>query len=777
MVLFLLVPAANAQDTSGFIDSVSNANAFNAYIEWRESWFTGLWYNFSFVDNFGFNYTFYGNNAPPPREEFESVNAFLPALGDFSTSYCGPKFILIGYIQEDDVWCLLPAVLSPQYILGALNQFGNERYIVNELWYCWNETWERNPPDPPTYQYETTYANHNLIIWGRLPPGKTVQVWWGADAFTGWETYRIDNLISARDIYIQPPDITVPPVHYETLAAYKASGSGLWRHIGDFNAGGTAPPPGEEPPGWAECSFDTMLKTDGSSGVNWLPEPGSQIGLKFKFKRTETPATALIRYNIYNISTWQGECMNFPVNAPEPAATGNGEHFDFAIVDTADYDVEICDYDLYNGVQVNFRPDNPTHTASVRRYVLTFEIDFAAGQTERYHTLWLKARDYGAKAIVSPTTGQTWRDLMRSRTTAFGQDAWSVSVPRDDDGPAFTGYNWGDFMADAWEESVLGLPSPSGDSSIVRFTPFYRKNDAGDIVYSDTESLPAGRNIDGDGVCNWEEYRGFITVGDQFGYYPPSSRYRHRRTNPMFKNVMVHFMPNAECKPDAPGWMDTLPDTMAYLVDHLTVLDDDTATRLSLRRRVNINKLGAHYPYYSSKTYDSYSFSTTNRPANGRISTDTTFQTDEAYQNAIVYWPIYRGNHPRLKPQQRDTFGYVKANVSFPPPANGATIPKYAFQVVIQTDNIDSYTANLPYYYGNLPDFLEDSAKLRKLCIAHESGHTIGMPHDSVFQYIMAKHPLTGDNNQHRLILDPPEFTKQYSGLSISNISILMEGR
>ena len=759
LIFYLLVPHIRAQDTTGFIDSVSHAYAFNERVEWQESWFSGLWYNFSFTDNFSFTYKYYAYLYYRPSEELIEFGAFSAAMGILNTSFHGPRFCLIGYVVEDSTWCIIPAVLSPEYIHEMV--MGDDVYCwVEGIWYSWREFWDR---DPLTYLFEETYVEHSFTIWGRLPPHKTVQVWWGADAFLGFNYYRENNLITVRDLAVKPAIEGDTLTWYDTLDDYMDSGSGLWCDLGEFYSGGPEPPPNEEPPGWAECTFDGWFKSDRTDGKDWLPEPGSEIGLAFKFERTEVPATVTIRYNVYNISTWQGECMNYPVDAPIPRATGDGKFFDFTVVDTAKYDIDIYDFDTYNGLRLDFIPENPTNVASTRRYVLSLELDFGA-ETVIYDTLWLKAHDYGAKAIVSPSTGQTWRDMMKMRTTAFGQDVWSVSVPRDDDGQAFIGYNWGDFVADAWEEKLLGLASEANDSAIVRFVPFYQL-DAGNIVYADRDSIPKGRDIRGDGFCNWEEYRGFITVGDQFGFDTSSVGKKHKRLNSFTKNALVHFMPNAECRPEAPGWMNALPDTMAYLVDHLTQLEDSDTTRLSLRRWVNINKYGAYFPYYSARSSwgNGLNWGTTNYPAS------------MTNQNAVVFWSIYRGDHPKLKPYRRDLFGYVKTPRVFSP--DMATVPKYTRQVVVNTDYIDLYTANLPYYRDHFDDYLQDVDKMKYLIIPHEFGHTIGMPHDPVFQYIMAKYPLKDSANQYRWILDPPLFTRQYSDGSKSKISILMEER
>ncbi len=64
-ILACLTQAA-AQDTTGFI-SVSDTIATNPRINWQENWFTGEWYNFSFVDNFSYTYRYYVNPRPSPR--------------------------------------------------------------------------------------------------------------------------------------------------------------------------------------------------------------------------------------------------------------------------------------------------------------------------------------------------------------------------------------------------------------------------------------------------------------------------------------------------------------------------------------------------------------------------------------------------------------------------------------------------------------------------------------------------------------------------------------
>ncbi|MFH0765887.1 MAG: hypothetical protein V2A61_05645 [Calditrichota bacterium] len=172
----LLAPHLRAQDSTGFIDSTSRGNAGNPLIGWRESWLSGDWFNLSFTDNFSLTYRFYGQSDPPPVEELVERNALNATWGDFSTTYLGPQFLLLGYVVEDETWCILPAVLSPEYVQRR-ERVGGDEYVISEIWYSWREFWERIPPNPPKYLHEETYTGHDLTIWGRLPPHKQVEVW------------------------------------------------------------------------------------------------------------------------------------------------------------------------------------------------------------------------------------------------------------------------------------------------------------------------------------------------------------------------------------------------------------------------------------------------------------------------------------------------------------------------------------------------------------------------------------------------------------------------
>lgn len=96
LIFFLLVPHIQAQDTTGFIGAIPNAE--NVTIGWRQSWFSGRWYNFSFTDNFSFTYKYYGYSASP-SEDLVYITAFSAAMGLLSTSRSGPTFYLIGYIE------------------------------------------------------------------------------------------------------------------------------------------------------------------------------------------------------------------------------------------------------------------------------------------------------------------------------------------------------------------------------------------------------------------------------------------------------------------------------------------------------------------------------------------------------------------------------------------------------------------------------------------------------------------------------------------------------
>ncbi len=219
-----------------------------------------------------------------------------------------------------------------------------------------------------------------MNVWGMLPPHQEIEVWWGCDAFAGWDAYLHDSmLVTAKDIFVATPFIEDTLMYFEDLDSYMESGSGMWSQVGVFQVDGPGPPPNEEPVGWAECEFEGWFLRDDSEADNWLPKPGDEIGLAFKFRRTLPPMRAMIRYNVYSISTWQGECMNSPVGAAKPRPTGTDQFFDFTIVDTAKYDIEIMDFDTYDGFQYNgseenYMPENPGEIASTRRYIVSVSI-------------------------------------------------------------------------------------------------------------------------------------------------------------------------------------------------------------------------------------------------------------------------------------------------------------------------------------------------------------------------------------------------------------------
>ena len=659
-------------------------------INWQESWFDGMMYNLSFMDNFQIVYQFYSAfDQRPNRGEIE-VNGFGAAMNDLSTAtFGGPTFALFGYNGADDKWCCIPAVLSPEYVTyERREEDSTEVYGCDVLWYRWQEYWS-NPPFP-TYWIEETKVNHSYEIWARLPPNYLLEVHWVADNFLSMDYERDGDVITATNIAISSAIQGEDPTYYDTLEEYMEGESGMDSEVGLFDAGGTSPPPGEEPPGWAKCTFDSLIRFDRTCGNDWIPEPDSWIGLAFTFVRTEIPAIAIVRYNIFRIATWQGECMNYPVDAPYPAPLYNGTHFDMTVDSTELYE-EVIIYDTN-------REDGGV-TGSRRGYTLVKELEFTVSDTVR-DILWLKAHDYGAKAVVSPVTGQTWKDLMESRTTAFGQKVWTVSVPRDDDGQLFTGYNWGDFMADYWEERVNGVGS--GDQKIRDFVPFYQGGAEGLAAYTDQEDDPKGRDINGDGFCNWEEYRGFLTAGDQNGYYASD---KHIRTNPFLKNVMVHFIPGVEIQDEAPGYIDALMDTMAFIVEYIPEVDTSSSIELRLKRTINYNKVGAYFPYYSSEgSFLDPNKGITSCPANG------------PNQNAVAFWPMYTGGANL----SRGSLGYVLRY-------SGVRTPNKVFQCVVRTDKIDSLT-NITFY-DTQPDSIwdQDREKVIKKTIAHEFGHNIGM--------------------------------------------------
>ncbi len=684
------------------------------------------------------------------------------ALGDL-------EFYLIGYVIEDTVWTIIPARLSPAYIHPAE---GGQPWRVPEIWSKTRNffVYDGGGWD---WEYTETEVDHNYDIWARLPRNKTVELYWGADEFHGMTYDEEKGYPTATDIDVGtgihefPPDYT----NYNTLKNYmESTSSGLWAIIDTVYMPGPEPPPAENPPGWAKTTFvDWVLPSDSiSTGKNWLPMPDSTIGLLFKFERDTVPATVLIRYNIYGISSWQGQCMNYPADAPALLPDGQGSDFDFTVVDTAKYTVAIYDFDTLQENWIDASSNASLTNTSMRRYFLTYELEFPEDSTEMHDILWLKAHDYGARAIVSPATGATETDMMKMRKTAFGDSVWNVTVPRDDDNPLQRReVNHGDMMADYWEEQVLGVGS--GNSAIMDFVPFYQLE--GQIIYADKDKDPTGRDIRGDGFCNWEEYRGFVTTGDQDGFYPAATPEKHVRLLPHVKNVMVHFMPGIRYMAEVPGYIDALPeDSMMFIVDHL-VMD---SLRNSTMRYIDYNKLGASFPYFSAFGYwsnnENPNWGTTNMPANYMFA-------GQPYQNAITFWPVLDwGNRDRnIEPVSQ---GYTRTSAPLNPGTLWA-VPNRIKEMVVRTDIINRYK-NLPFYQNQPNDtaWVNDRDKLIKFTIAHEFGHGIGMYEEYIASpnspYIMRKNH-ADTLNGYRIITFPPGLILKYSINSKSEITIKEE--
>lgn len=200
-------------------------------------------------------------------------------------------------------------------------------------------------------------------------------------------------------------------------------------------------------------------------------------------------------------------------------------------------------------------------------------------------TLWLKARDFAAHAVIMSRADRCpspLRPIPRINPYADNARIFSVTLPRDYDGYQWGGTNRGDYMADQWEESVFGFAQ--GDTNIKNFFPFlnigprgfYERNSFGWAYYdsiADRDTFAVGRGIRGDGLTNWEEYRGFWTTGDYNTY--PYATPQYERMDPRHKNIFKALSPRLE--PDLvlvmPAWDSLLYEPQFDATDPSQYLD------------------------------------------------------------------------------------------------------------------------------------------------------------------------------------------------------------
>ena len=521
-------------------------------------------------------------------------------------------------------------------------------------------------------------------------------------------------------------------------------------------------------PARGDLAFDGYFKRNGTTGNNWIPNPttaDSMVGLAFRYTNGQTYDR--LYYLITFISTWQGTCMNYPVNALEPRSIANSDSFfDIRIAYPERYTIipRNSEIDPWQAFELCGFPGYPEHyfkqskKVSVRGYsvILTAPVN--------RDTLWIVAKDFAAHCIVSCMGGLTQPSRLMPFVTAWGDTTWSVSVPRDNDGYWIPYVNLGDFMADAWEKTQVA----GGADSLTKIRNFLPFTTLFSDTVADFDSLPPGRNIKGDNLCNFEEYRSFWVTGDRSGYAAPDTFLRTSTAN---KDVFIHFLSNIdkEVFNDVPGYLQSLPGAFAVhltpnIVDKITrrpieeCKKDIDGIRSRAPRLVSFNKVGATYPYYG------YQYLTNHPYPSDTLAGATTFWTENIDADMDL--------DPRDAQMIRMALG-----LTFPWPLRVYPYftPFFTSRCVVNTSNINK-NKKLPFYQGDSAQVWNRDARIvRKKVIAHELGHSIGMGEmqDAAPHHIMSvMYWSNAPADSGRWKVRPQELDSSYANGSLNQITI-----
>ncbi|MCL4305957.1 hypothetical protein KJZ99_08580 [bacterium] len=575
----------------------------------------------------------------------------------------------------------------------------------------------------------------------------------------------------------------------------------------------------EYPPFAGEVKTDFLgyIDSQGNDGRSWLPTPGDSIGLVFQFSPDSSLGVFDIRYHIWDMSMWQGECMNSPrfddstrfgqrdtephtmgFSGPVPwdsldkfrywdYTVGYPEKYGYYVFDTVQTIASAPgNYWFLPGdtIQVNPQPNYPFPAG--RELFKTDIIAYIAQANVEYDTLWLKALDYGAHSIVTPEVGpgKDRRMKMWHPDSAYIVDSlWSITVPFDYDGYYDAGVNYGDCMSDAWESRVAKYWQGSSwvPIDIRYFRPFVTPF----LGITDYDIVPQGRLIDGDSLCNFAEYRGLMITDDSTDTSAGNS---HRRLDPRKKSVIVHVRNDMGQDPNNREVLDLMPgfiyksftDTAAFdtvnRIDTLEILFtdsirfsptkyriDDQATIENVRlmigdtdvygRDINFNRVGASLWYFGLGYPSPYPMSKTDTV---RAVTFWTWRRDVEYDEMI------RGN---ANPETDLGITWQGAT-DFGTTDNGASIPNNTARSIV---NLNAY-ANYRDLYVSDSLWQVDFPFAYSRTIAHEFGHTVGMLHQSdniVIRTIMSKYKFL---STRRFFLTSTDST--YSDESKAQISI-----
>lgn len=504
-----------------------------------------------------------------------------------------------------------------------------------------------------------------------------------------------------------------------------------------------------------EISFEGYWRSNRDSAACWLPVPGDSIagndtipkdsiGLAF---RVNSPSGTKYRimYALWEISKWKGECLNSPRFAgPDPEPSGwegpaTAEQLDSL---SKGWDITICEPDRFRFLVTDKRSLYPGYSPSIpapwdtlrsrprdelpgtRPYDITCVFAVTEDSLDE-DTLWLKAHDYAAHCLVTPVVvdgGKGGRLHGFVNPLNHEDSLWTVTVPLDYDGYSDIGVNYGDGMADCWEQSAFGVTDPTS------ILPFITVTDSGNFL-ADQDTMPPGRRIGGDYLSNFEEYRG-VMVGIDSIY--PCTTHVHVRTDPLRKTVLVHLRSNVEdsTKLFFPGYIYSMEtagfEPEFYLTDSLRwsnqpmIWGSEEEDRVAERQRnnfkwrdINYNKVGAGRWYYG------YGLPT------------STPVPDTSFCNAATFWR--RRDNPADEaalPANPNSCPYPLgiSSVALPFLPDSSSIPRLSSRSVISADGY-SVIGRGPYYSQYPAEWLSDCPRAYRRTIAHEFSHQVGMMH------------------------------------------------